>query len=136
MEKFGNELVLDTNAYSDWRRTGHWGAVLAHADTVLVPTMVLGELYAGFRLGHAGVKNVAKLSEFLNAARVQIISPSERTAEIYGDFVAQLKRQGTPISTNDIWISALTHEWKGLLVTRDGHFCHLPQIALAVEDQG
>lgn len=130
------KLVLDTNAYSDWRRDGRWGTLITQADTVLVPTMVLGELYAGFRLGYAAVKNVAKLSAFLSVARVQIISPTERTAEIYGDFFAQLKRQGTPIPTNDIWISALAHDWKSLLVTRDSHFCHLPQIALAVEDEG
>jgi tRNA(fMet)-specific endonuclease VapC len=126
-------LVLDTNAYSDWRRTGKWNRAISQAALVLVPTIVLGELHAGFRMGLVGRENIAKLSAFLNAAPVKVISPSERTAEIYGELVAQLKTQGTPIPTNDLWISALVLEFQALLATRDAHFRQLPQIALAVD---
>ena len=125
--------MLDTNAYSDWRRAGSWGDLISFADTVLIPTIVLGELHAGFRMGFAGQENLAKLSAFLNAPAVKVVAPGERTAEIYGEFVAQLRSQGTPLPTNDIWISSLAYEWKCSLVTRDAHFRHLPQIALAVE---
>lgn len=127
-------LLLDTNAYSDWRRSGRWNGLISRAAGVLMPTVVLGELHAGFRLGLAGRENIARLSEFLNAEPVKVVSPTERTAEIYGDFIAQLKGQGTPIPTNDVWISALAYEWRALLVSRDTHFHCLPQLAMAAED--
>lgn len=31
-------VVLDTNAYSDWRRSGTWAGNLAMADRVVVPS--------------------------------------------------------------------------------------------------
>lgn len=127
-------LLLDTNAYSDWRRVKSWGKTISTATVVYIPTIVLGELHAGFRMGLAKKENIASLAAFLNHSVVEVISPTERTAEIYGDFVAQLRSQGTPIPTNDIWISAMAHEHKALLVTKDAHFRHLPQVALAVEN--
>ena len=41
-------LVLDTNAYSDWRREGKWASNLPSADNVIIPSIVLGELEYGF----------------------------------------------------------------------------------------
>ena len=125
------KVLLDTNAYSDWRRTKAWGRSISTASVVYIPTIVLGELHAGFRMGMAKKENVASLAAFLNAEPVEVVGPTERTTEIYGEFVAQLRKQGTPIPTNDIWISALAYELKALLVTDDAHFRHLPQVALA-----
>ena len=42
-------LVLDTNAYSDWRRSGRWHSNIALANRVVLPVVVLGELLHGFR---------------------------------------------------------------------------------------
>lgn len=47
---------------------------------------------------------------------------------IYGELKGQLKRQGTPIPTNDIWIAALTLQFGLTLYTRDDHFRHLAQV--------
>jgi predicted nucleic acid-binding protein len=44
---------------------------------------------------------------------------------------AQLRRQGTPIPTNDMWIAALTSQHDLALCTRDRHFDRLPQIPRA-----
>jgi len=127
------KVVLDTNAYSEWRRDGRWNGVISQATLVLVPTVVLGELYAGFRLGRARMNNVAGLAKFLNSRCVQVISLTAHTAKTYGKLVSQLRRQGTPLPTNYVWISAFALEWNALLVTRDAHFQHLAQIAVAVE---
>lgn len=124
-------VMLDTNAYSHWRRSGTWNDVIRHASLVMIPTMVLGELQAGFRLGNAGPDNQAKLSRFLGEEVVKVVSPSEGTAEIYGDFFAYLYKQGTPLPTNDIWIGALSYEHKAVLLTKDRHFSRLPQVPLA-----
>ncbi len=40
----------------------------------------------------------------------------------------QLRRQGTPIPTNDLWIAALVVQHQLHLFARDAHFDRLPQI--------
>lgn len=121
-------VVLDTNAYSDWRTSGRWHELISVADHVAIPSIVLGELMHGFRKGQRMEKNLAGLHAFLNEPQVQILPVNERTAEIYAEFLLQLQSQGTPIPTNDIWIAALTHECRGELATRDAHFDFLPQV--------
>lgn len=128
-----NILILDTNAYSDWRRSGRWQRSVTRADRLVIPVTVLGELFHGFRGGRAPEENLSKLEEFLSEPQVEIRKTSRRIAEIYGDFAAQLQRQGTPIPTNDIWIAAATHECRGKLASRDDHFRHLPQVMLEQE---
>jgi predicted nucleic acid-binding protein len=43
----------------------------------------------------------------------------------------QLRRQGTPIPTNDLWIASLVLQHDLVLCARDRHFDHLPQITRA-----
>ena len=42
-------LVLDTNASSDWRRSGRWHDRISVANRIVVPATVIGELHHGFR---------------------------------------------------------------------------------------
>ena len=122
-------VVLDTNAYSDWRRSGRWHECLAIADRVVVPVVVLGELYHGFRRGSRVEQNVSGLHEFLSEPQVEVMQVTRRSAEIYGEFLVGLQERGTPLPTNDIWIAAMTHECAGRLISRDAHFDLLPQVA-------
>jgi len=126
-------LILDTNAYSDWRRTGRWNENLAIADRVLVPSIVIGELHHGFRVGGRFQENAASLDEFLGEPQVEVVAASRQTAEIYGEFLYFLREKGTPIPTNDIWIAAMVRETGGKLLTRDSHFECLPQVELERE---
>jgi tRNA(fMet)-specific endonuclease VapC len=126
-------LVLDTNAYRDWRRSGRWHGRIAVANRIILPATVIGELHHGFRKGAKFEENARKLREFLTEPQVSVHPVTTRTAEIYGEFVLHLQRHGTPIPTNDIWIAAAAHECRGRLVSSDDHFRHLPFIDL-VED--
>jgi tRNA(fMet)-specific endonuclease VapC len=126
-------LVLDTNAYSDWRRSGRWQEKIAIADRVMIPVIVLGELLHGFRKGKLLEKNLGKLHSFLKEPQVDVMPVTLRTAEIYSEFLLHLQTQGTPIPTNDIWIAAMAHECRGELATRDSHFSFLPFVMLAKE---
>jgi predicted nucleic acid-binding protein len=54
--------------------------------------------------------------------------PARQTAEHYARLFVQLKRAGTPIPDNDIWIAALALEHDLLLITRNRHFEHVPQL--------
>ncbi|MGD9417387.1 MAG: type II toxin-antitoxin system VapC family toxin [Verrucomicrobiales bacterium] len=122
-------VVLDTNAYSDWRRSGRWHDWIAIADRVVVPVIVLGELYHGFHKGSQHEQNLARLNEFLSEPQVEVMAATRRSAEIYGEFLVGLQQRGTPLPTNDIWIAAMTHECAGRLISRDAHFDRLPQVA-------
>ena len=122
-------IAIDTNRYVDFAR-GQADAVgqLRTADGILVPLIVLGELRAGFLAGSRGAENEASLARFLNSPRVDVLFADEDTTHHYARLFHQLRRQGTPIPTNDIWIAALVAQHQLYLFARDAHFDHLPQI--------
>ncbi len=126
-------VVLDTNAYSDWRRSGTWAGNLATADRVVVPSVVLGELEFGFLKGSRRAVNRRKLLDFLRNPHVEVAVVDHRTAEIYAELVFYLRSKGKPIPTNDIWIAAQARQCGGELAARDGHFSELPMLRMAVE---
>lgn len=102
--------------------------MLEGAETVVLPFVVLGELRAGFSLGKRGLRNEQKLQHFLARPGVEVAWPGNATTRCYAQVYRQLRRQGTPIPTNDLWIAAIVLEHDLLLATRDRHFDHLPQI--------
>lgn len=116
-------VVLDTSAYS-WLRAGHSEVldVLASADLVWVPSIVIGELEAGFRLGTRHRENIVLLEEFLAEPFVAVRPASREVASRYGRIFSDLRRGGTPIPINDVWIAATTLECGGTLLTFDRHF--------------
>jgi tRNA(fMet)-specific endonuclease VapC len=122
-------LALDTNRYTDLCRGDQ--AVLDTielADEIWLPFIVLGELRAGFAVGTQGPKNEAVLRRFLLKAGVGILYADEQTTHQYGIVYRQLRKQGTPIPTNDMWIAALILQHSLVLFARDAHFDALPQI--------
>jgi tRNA(fMet)-specific endonuclease VapC len=125
-------LALDTNAYSAAARGEERAVALVRtADRVTVPFVVLAELRAGFAVGSAGRRNEAWLTRFLASPRVEVQYADEQTTHHYANVFAQLRRQGTPIPTNDIWIAALVLQHDLVLLTQDAHFSSIPQIARA-----
>ena len=54
--------------------------------------------------------------------------PARETAEHYARLFVQLKRAGTPIPDDDLWIAALALEHDLPLITRDQHFERVPQL--------
>jgi tRNA(fMet)-specific endonuclease VapC len=126
------KLALDTNAYSAAARgEAREAALLRAADRIVVPFVVLAELRAGFAAGTVGRRNEAGLTRFLATPRVEVHYADEQTTHHYAALYAQLRRQGTPIPTNDLWIAALVLQHDLLLASRDAHFDKLPQIARA-----
>ena len=113
-------VCLDTNAYSALmrHRTG-LRRCLEEAELIYVPTIVLGELYAGFCLGPRYAENCRELEIFLELPGVRTIPPDQGVAERYGYLVRDLRRQGTPLPTNDLWIAATTLETGARLVSYD-----------------
>ena len=122
-------IAIDTNRYRDFcQDDAHAREVLQSADRILMPLPVLAELRAGFACGTLARQNERVLSIFLDRPRVVMLMPDEQTTFHYGRLYAQLRSQGTPVPTNDLWIAALVIQHRLMLFTRDDHFKHLPQI--------
>ena len=68
------------------------------------------------------------MQRFLNSERVEVLFSDEDTNHHYARLFRQLRTQGTPIPTNDLWIAALVQQHDLLLAARDRHFDHLPQL--------
>ena len=122
-------LALDTNRYVDFCR-GVEGVVAAleEAEAIFLPLIVLGELRAGFAVGSQGATNERTLRRFLMRDGISVLAPDEQTTHHYAAVYRQLRTQGTPIPTNDMWIAALVLQHDIALYARDRHFEHLPQL--------
>ena len=121
------KFVLDTNAYSRlMQNRSSLTELVEHADLVLLPTVAIGELYAGFHLGSRCESNRAGLNEFLCLPGIEIVPIDHDIAERYGILVCTLKEKGTPIPTNDIWIAATSLELGARLISYDTHFDYVP----------
>lgn len=126
-------ICLDTSAYSYFRR-GAPEAVrtVTRARWVGVPVIVLGELRVGFRLGGRTIENEERLGEFIAEPVVTILDVDDDAAAHYADIVVELRRAGTPLPTNDIWIAALAARDGATVVTTDGHFARIGRIGSVI----
>ncbi len=122
-------LALDTHRYADLcRGNPRVVEIVEVADAVWLPFIVLGELRAGFAVGSQGPRNEAVLRRFLLKPGVSVLYPDEQTTYHYATIYRQLRKQGTPIPTNDMWIAALVLQHSLTLYDRDRHFDALPQL--------
>ena len=113
------------------RGDAHVIAVLTDAMEIHVPLIVLGELLAGFAAGGRVQANRDDLAEFMASAQVHLMRPDEKTARHYADLYAVLRRQGTPVPANDLWIAALARQHRLPLLTFDAHVRSVPGLVLA-----
>jgi tRNA(fMet)-specific endonuclease VapC len=122
-------VALDTNRLTDFFRGDteltNW---LGTCEEVWIPLVVLAEMKAGFYGGEQRRRNEGLLQRFLAKKTVGVLLPSRATAEQYARLFVQLKRAGTPIPDNDLWIAALALEHDLVLITRDRHFQCIPQL--------
>ncbi len=56
----------------------------------------------------------------------------ELTAKHYAEIESHLRRQGTPIPVNDLWISAIARQHQLLLATRDAHYERVPELQVEI----
>lgn len=122
-------LAMDTNGYVDLcKGVDDTVRLVETADSVSLPFAVVAELRAGFAMGRKSSENERTLRRFLLKEGVNILYPDDQTSHHYAAVFRQLRHQGTPIPTNDIWIAALVLQHNLVLHSRDRHFDHLPQI--------
>ncbi len=124
-----NRICLDTSAYSHFMRNNPQAVeIIVGAHEIGLPAIVLGELQAGFKMGGQVQKNMAELSSFLANSVVTVLEVDQDVAARYSEFVVELRRSGTPLPTNDIWIGAAAAQAGAILITFDKHFEVLRQV--------
>ncbi len=120
-------ILLDTNAVSAlFKGNPHILDGLDEAEHVFISTIVLGELYAGFRSGDQFARNMEELKKLLACPTVNVLPVTSETADYYGRIYLALRKQGMPIPTNDLWIAAQALEQGAVLLTFDKHFAAIP----------
>ncbi len=114
-------MILDTDALSALAQGG--SSVVAHvnrANQVAIPVIVVGEYRFGIARSRHRSEYERWLQEMLCASRVLDIN--EETTIPYAEIRIELKRAGTPIPSNDLWIAALCRQHALPILTRDKHF--------------
>lgn len=126
-----NAFCLDTSAYSHFKRGDPPALeVIVHARRICVPAIVLGELRAGFAAGRKAAANERELRAFLEHPCVEIAAVEEAASVIYADIVAQLRRSGAPLPSNDLWIAAVAAREGLPVLTYDAQFKAIPRVAV------
>ena len=124
------KYLLDTNAYAGLMRGNEEVASrVRRAERILLSSVVVGELLYGFRNGTRYQENCAQLDAFLDNRFVVFLPVMRTTAERFGLIASALKRKGTPIPSNDIWIAAHALETGADLLSFDDHFSHVDGLA-------
>lgn len=117
----GNKVSLDTNIISALLKgDAQIANKIDESDEVYISAIVIGELQYGAQYSTQVKKNTADINKL--ATRYTILNTDLETAVIYGQIKAKLRKQGTPIPENDIWIAACAIQYGLELSTKDRHF--------------
>ena len=122
-------ILLDTSAYGAYMR-GHReaGYVIDEANEIYLNVVVMGGLFEGFLHGRLREENRAEFDRFVASPRVGILKVDEITAERYATISDTLRRAGTPITPNDLWIAASALQHGLEILTTDSDFKRVPQV--------
>jgi tRNA(fMet)-specific endonuclease VapC len=118
-------VILDTNglsAMADGQSTLE--PILRKAAQIAIPVIVLGEYRYGISHSPDRKHYEQWLIEYL--PKFRILDIDERTTIPYTAVRTELKKAGTPIPSNDVWIAALCRQHSLSLLSRDRHFDAVP----------
>ena len=126
-----NRILIDTNIYSlALRGDEQVVTTLRQVSLIGISTISVGELFSGFKGGNREKENRRELAEFLDSPRSRLYPVDENTADYYSSILNQLKNDGTPIPTNDIWIASAAFQHGLQLYTFDKHFQYIAGLIL------
>jgi tRNA(fMet)-specific endonuclease VapC len=116
-------ILIDTNIYIEAMR-GNEEIVekLSIVDRIGISAVSAGELLAGVKLQDKPEKYADQLKEFLDSPRVAFLPVTYTTADFYSEIYVKLRKAGTPVPTNDMWIPATALEHGLFIFTLDKHF--------------
>lgn len=130
-----SRYCLDTSAYSHFKRgEPRITRLVDEAEWLGLPAVALGELRVGFLLGGQAERNEAELREFLAHPVVEELPVDREVSRHYAEMVVDLRRAGTPLPTNDVWIAAAAARAGALVLTFDPHFREIKRVGSLVLD--
>lgn len=91
-----------------------------NVEVVFIPIIVVGELYYGASFPKQVKRNIDNAKKVIT--HYQVLTLDEGSTVAYGQIKSKLRKQGTPIPENDIWIVAIATQHNLVLITRDNHF--------------
>jgi tRNA(fMet)-specific endonuclease VapC len=119
------KVAVGTNRYVDLcKGLDEPIEILEQAEEILMPFVVLGDLRARFAHGRRVAENERVLRRFLLKDGVRVMFADDQTVHHYASVFRQLRKQGTPVPTNDMWIAALALEHNLVPHARDKHRDH------------
>jgi tRNA(fMet)-specific endonuclease VapC len=123
------DIAIDSNAYVAYQANDVRAVQLVNGATRrILPAPVLGELYFGALNSGRPASNQKILEQFLRTCDLAL--PDAAVCQRYGQLRVALRRNGTPLPVNDVWIAAICLELSIPLMTRDQHFIHVPHLAV------
>lgn len=127
MPPTGERYVVDTSAVIAFRR----GYRLAYecfeqSEILYLPSVVRGELFYGCHFSENAARSLAELEELLPV--FVSIEVTDAMAQIYGRLKCQLRKNGTPIPENDIWIASTAVHLELPLLAQDAHFSRIAEL--------
>ena len=131
-----NAAVVDTNVLITFLEgCSRVADALGRFDKLLVPAAVDAEFRAGLDLAtRTGRRRAQVLDGFLGESSVAFVSADRDVSSKYAMLYRVLKRQGTPIPLNDIWIAASALVLNVPLCTFDQHFRNVPLLEVVEVD--
>jgi len=77
-----NAVVIDTNIYSLAMKDDEYATeVLRKAESILICSIVIGELLSGFMFGSKAEQNMKLFNEFLDSPRVKVVDVTEKNRD-------------------------------------------------------
>jgi tRNA(fMet)-specific endonuclease VapC len=114
-------VIVDTNAVSALADGDPKAIrVFLRSGTSSLPVIVLGEYRYGIAQSRHKKRYEAWLGRFIQDSKVLIIDPE--TTVHYATIRVELRKNGRPIPSNDVWIAALALQHAQPILSRDEHF--------------
>ena len=114
-------MILDTNKLSAIADgDASLRPILRQATEIAIPVIVLGEYRYGVRQSRERKRYEQWLMDSLPNYR--ILDVDQGTTIYYATLRTELKKAGTPIPANDVWVAALCRQYRLPILSRDRHF--------------
>lgn len=128
-----NTVLPDTNVLIDLLGGDRsFERELSAAERILVTPVIAGEFLAGIGKSARDAVRRHAFESFLDDPVVEFAPHDRETGVYYASVHRFLRKAGTPIPQNDVWIAASALQHGATVLTRDAHFSAIPVLPSVV----